>query len=282
MSTSTASKSTALQQLPGDLSLLKERLKATWMAGDYDYFSRFMEQSAVEFLDRLPIQPGQSFLDVACGSGQVALIAARRGFSVTGVDIASNSIAAARKRAVLEGLSVQFDEGDAEALPYIDNSFDVSASMWGAMFAPRPELVVSELLRVTKPGGVIAMANWNADGFIGKMFKVISKFIAPPGMPSPLLWGDEETVRKRFASNAADLRLTRVLYTFQYPFSPAEVVELFRQYYGPTKRGFDSLKETDQQKLRHELVELWASHNRASGNATQVDSEYLEVVARLS
>src|SRR5581483_10242311 len=124
MSTSTASKSTALQQLPGDLSLLKERLKATWMAGDYDYFSRFMEQSAVEFLDRLPIQPGQSFLDVACGSGQVALIAARRGFSVTGVDIASNSIAAARKRAVLEGLSVQFDEGDAEALPYIDNSFD--------------------------------------------------------------------------------------------------------------------------------------------------------------
>ena len=175
-----------------DIGALKQRLKATWEAGDYDYFSRYMEQSAVEFLDRLRIPAGSSLLDVACGSGQLALVAARRGLKVTGVDIASNSIQAARGRAKFEGLTTTLDEGDAEALPYADGSFDVTATIFGAMFAPRPELVVSELVRVTKPGGTIAMANWTAEGFIGKMFKVIAKFIAPPGMPSPVLWGDEE------------------------------------------------------------------------------------------
>jgi SAM-dependent methyltransferase len=280
MTTSTATKTGGPQPGSEELNILKERLKATWMAGDYDYFSRFIEQSAVEFLDRLPIRPGQSLLDVACGSGQLALIAARRGLNVTGVDIASNSIQAARKRAVLDRLSVQFDEGDAEALPYLDSSFDVTATIFGAMFAPRPELVASELLRVTRSGGVIAMGNWNAGGFIGKMFKVISKFIAPPGMPSPLLWGDEQTVRNRFGSGVADLRLTKVIYTFQYPFAPAQVVELFRQYYGPAKRGFDSLSEDDQRRLRRELESFWSAENQATDGTTRVDSEYLEVVAR--
>ncbi len=281
MTPSTAKTATAPQAIVSEeLNLLKERLKTTWMAGDYDHFSRYMEQSAVEFLDRLPTRPGQSLLDVACGSGQLALVAARRGLSVTGVDIATNSIQAARGRALQEGLSVQFDEGDAEALPYLEESFDVTATIFGAMFAPRPELVAAELVRVTRPGGIIAMANWNAEGFIGKMFKVISKFISPPGMPSPVLWGDEETVRKRFASGIADLRLTRVIYTFDYPFPPADVVELFRTYYGPTKRGFDSLVESRRHLLRQELETLWSSHNKATDGTTRVDSEYLEVVAR--
>ena len=122
-----------------DIDALKTRLRATWMDGNYDYFSRFMQSSAAEFLDRLDVRPGATLLDVACGSGQLALIAARRGVRVTGVDIATNSIVAARGRATSEGLDVRFDEGDAEALPYPDGSFDVVASIYGAMFAPRPD-----------------------------------------------------------------------------------------------------------------------------------------------
>src|SRR5262245_61215464 len=183
-----------------DMDALKSRLKATWMDGNYDVFSRLMETSAVEFLDRLQIAPGLAVLDVACGSGQLALIAARRGAKVTGVDIAANSIQAARARAATEALDARFDEGDAEALPYPDAAFDVVATIFGAMFAPRPELVAAELARVCRRGGTIAMANWTKEGFIGQMFKTIARFIAPPGMPSPVLWGDEAVVRERFGS----------------------------------------------------------------------------------
>jgi SAM-dependent methyltransferase len=262
-----------------EIDALKTRLKATWMDGNYDHFSRFMESSAVEFLDRLGIQAGASLLDVACGSGQLGLIAARRGARVTGVDIATNSILAARGRAASEGLEARFDEGDAEALPYADASFDVVASIYGAMFAPRPERVAAELLRVCRPGGRIAMGNWTSEGFIGKMFKTIARFIAPPGMPSPVLWGDESVVRERFGAGVSDLKLTRIHYRFDYPFTPAAVVEFFRENYGPTTRAFATLGETDREALRRDLVDLWASHNLASEPArTLVDAEYLEVV----
>jgi SAM-dependent methyltransferase len=263
-----------------EIGKLKERLKATWMAGDYDYFSRFMEGSAVQFLDRLSVSPGLTFLDVACGSGQLALVAARRGLKVTGVDIARNSIESARGRAAFEDLDARFDEGDAEALPYPDASFDVTATIFGAMFAPQPERVAAELLRVTRPGGLIAMANWNAEGFVGKMFKVISKFIAPPGMPSPVLWGDEDVVRRRFGAGVRELRMSRVIYTFEYPFPPADVVEFFRKYYGPTNRGFASLGDKEQRQLRSELETLWSTHNTAVNGTTRVDSEYMEVHAQ--
>jgi SAM-dependent methyltransferase len=262
-----------------DIDTLKTRLKATWEDGNYDYFSRFMESSAVEFLDRLGISPGSSLLDVACGSGQLGLIAARRGLKVTGVDIAANSILAARGRAAAEGLDARFDEGDAEALPYQDASFDVVATIFGAMFAPRQELVAAELLRVCRGGGVIAMGNWTKEGFIGQMFKTFARFIAPPGMPSPVLWGDESVVRDRFGAGVSDLRLTRVKYRFDYPFSPAAVVEFFREYYGPTTRAFATLADADRSALRAELVDLWAGHNQSSEpERTIVDAEYLSVV----
>jgi len=263
-----------------DIDALKTKLKATWMDGNYDYFSRFMERSAVEFLDRLTIAPGAELLDVACGSGQLALIAARRGAVVTGIDIASNLIGAARGRAESEGLNVVFEEGDAEALPYADASFDVVATIYGAMFAPRPERVASELVRVCRPGGTIAMANWTKEGFIGQMFRAFARFIAPPGMPSPVLWGDEAIVRERFGSDVSNLRLTRVTFRFDYPFGPAEVVEFFRRNYGPTTRAFATLPETEQIALRGALVDLWTSHNTATEpGRTIVDAEYLDVVA---
>jgi SAM-dependent methyltransferase len=264
---------------PTDMDTLKTRLKATWMDGNYDYFSRFMESSAVEFLNRLDVKPGAALLDVACGSGQLGLIAARRGVKVTGVDIATNAILAARGRAAAEGLDAQFDEGDAEALPYADASFDVVATIFGAMFAPRPERVAAELLRVCRPGGRIAMANWTKEGFIGQMFKTFARFIAPPGMPAPVLWGDESVVRERFGAGVSDLRLTRVKYRFDYPFGPADVVEFFRQHYGPTTRAFGSLGDPEQTALRTELVDLWTSENQSGEPArTIVDAEYLEVV----
>jgi SAM-dependent methyltransferase len=266
-----------------DIKTLKTTLKATWMAGNYDYFSRFMETSAVEFLDRIEgrirVADGPRLLDVACGSGQVTLLAARRGARVTGVDIASNSIAAARGRARAEGLDARFDEGDAESLPYDDASFDAVVTLYGAMFAPRPELVAAELLRVCRPGGTIAMGNWNAAGFIGQMFKTFARFIAPTGMPSPVLWGEEDTVRARFGEAVADLQMTRVSYRFDYAFGPAAVVDHFREYYGPTNRAFATLGEADQQSLHAALVDLWSSRNLSTDpNRTIVDSEYLQVV----
>jgi len=266
--------------MTAEMETLKSRLKATWMAGNYDYFSRFMESSAVEFLDRLPLRAGDRLLDVACGSGQLALLAARKGARVTGIDIATNSIQAARGRASAEGLDASFEEGDAEDLPYADGSFDVVASIYGAMFAPRPERVAQELARVCRPGGTIAMANWTSQGFVGRLFQAIGRFVAAAGVPSPLLWGDESTARQRFGDRVRDLRLTRVEYRFDYPFSPAGVVEFFREYYGPASRAFAVLSDTDQAALRQGLVELWSGANQSRDpERTIVPAEYLEVVA---
>jgi len=262
-----------------EISGLKTRLKETWMSGDYDRFSRYMEQGARIFYEQLDIPAKCQMLDVACGSGQVALWAARDGVNVTGVDIAPNLVQRAQARARAEGLNALFMEGDAEALPFEDASFDVVISLIGAMFAPRPELVAHELLRVCSPGGMIAMGNWTREGFVGQMFKTIAKFIAPSGMPSPVLWGEEAVVRERLGPGVSDLSMTRRNYSFTYPFPPAEVVEFFRQFYGPTNRAFASLDEAASKSLREELEVLWSAHNRGGNELTVVSSEYLEVIA---
>jgi ubiquinone/menaquinone biosynthesis C-methylase UbiE len=268
----------AINVMSSDVETVKNRLKKIWMAGDYDRFSRHMETGAREFYERLQVAPGCRLLDVGCGSGQLALMAAKDGLDVTGVDIASNWVERARARAQAEGLQARFEEADAEALPFEDASFDVVASLIGAMFAPRPDLVAKELLRVCVPGGTIAMANWTPEGFIGQMFKAVSKFIAPSGMPSPVLWGDEATVRERLGKGLSDLSLVRRQYSFSYPFPPSEVVELFRLYYGPTNQAFASLDVDGQERLRQELEALWSSHNRAGRDCTTVFAEYLEVI----
>src|SRR6185437_12979227 len=159
------------------LDELKNRLRNTWMAGDYGRFSRYMERDAEAFYRRLPIKAGAQLLDVGCGAGQLSLIAARAGVRVTGCDIAANWLVQARRSAAAEGLTVVFEEGDAEALPYESATFDAVVSLIGAMFAPRPELVATELTRVCRPGGLIAMANWTGAGFVGQMLKTIAKYI---------------------------------------------------------------------------------------------------------
>lgn len=270
-----------MSSMKPEMENLKTRLKAMWMAGDFGQVAKIIETGAEEFIARLGLSPGDRVLDVACGSGNLSIPAARAGAIVTGVDIAPNLLEQGRARAEAEGLTIQFDEGDAEDLPYADDSFDVVVSMFGAMFAPRPELVAAELLRVCRPGGRIAMANWTPEGFIGQMFKVTGKHVPPPpAMPSPLKWGDEATVRERFGDGVNDLKLTRRMCEFRYSFSPAEVVEFFRSYYGPTQRAFASLDDNAQAALRKDLEQLWAENNQAADNtATFVDGEYLEVVA---
>src|ERR1700722_6306426 len=262
-----------------ELDALKTKLKATWMAGDYDRFSRYMEPGARVFYEQLDVPAGCSLLDVACGSGQLALCAARDGANVTGVDLAPDLVQRANARARAERLNARFLEGDAENLPFGDGAFDVVTSLVGAMFAPQPELVARELLRVCSPGGTIAIGNWTRDGFIGQMFNTFAKFIAPAGMPAPVLWGDETVVRQRLGHGVSDLTMTRRQYCFTYPFPPAEVVEFFRQYYGPTHCAFAALNEADAGKLRDELEALWSTHNRGGDQLTVVSSEYLQVIA---
>jgi SAM-dependent methyltransferase len=179
-------------------------------------------------------------------------------------------------------LDIEFCEGDAEALPYIDAEFDVVVTMFGAMFAPRPEVVAEELFRVTKPGGLVAMANWTPEGFIGKMFKVFKKHLPPPpaGIPSTMLWGHEPTVRERLAA-FGEVQLERRIAAMRYPFPPAGTVDFFRRYYGPTGRAFDSLGRDGQAALFHDLVALQSAHNSADvPGTTEARAEYLEVVAR--
>jgi SAM-dependent methyltransferase len=265
---------------PPEMEALKARLKATWMAGNYGHFATYLEPGALEFLARLAAVPGTRMLDVACGAGQLAIPAARAGVLATGVDIASNLIAEAQARAKAESLSARFDEGDAENLPYEDASFDLVVTLFGAMFAPQPDRVAAELLRVCRPGGRIAMGNWTPEGHVGQMFKIIGKHMPPsPLMVSPVKWGDDATVRERLQKGAASLVTTKRTYSMHYPFPPAAVVEFFRINYGPTNRAFAALDSAGQDALRHDLEQLWTDNNSAPNSVTQVEAEFLEVVA---
>jgi ubiquinone/menaquinone biosynthesis C-methylase UbiE len=262
---------------------LKERLKAIWMAGNYAMVAKHIELCAEEFISRLTLSPGDRVLDVACGNGNLAIAARRRGAIVTGVDIAANLLEQGRERAKAEGLEIQFDEGDAEQLPYGDGAFDVVVTMFGAMFAPRPKVVAAELLRVCRSGGRIAMANWTPQGFAGQMFKVNAKHVPPPpNVPSPVKWGEEETVSELLKDGVANLQMTRRMCQFKYPFAPAEVVEFFRTYFGPTQAAFAALDADGQAALRSDLEQLWSKYNQATDDTTQVESEYLEVIATRS
>ena len=263
-----------------DLAALKTRLKNVWSAGDFGQIARSYEAGAAEFIADLHIAPGLRVLDVACGTGNLAIPAARAGAAVTGVDIAPNLVEQARARAVAEGVRAQFDEGDAEELPYKEGSFDLVLSMFGAMFAPRPEKVAAELTRVCRPGGHIVMANWVPTGFIGRIFKATAAHVPPPaGMPSPVLWGDEAAVRDRLKHGTHDIHFKRRTMTFTFPFSPSEVVEYWREYYGPTQKAFAALDAKGQAALRRDLEALWSDHNQATDGTTRVESEYLRVTA---
>ncbi|MBV9241818.1 MAG: class I SAM-dependent methyltransferase, partial [Acidobacteria bacterium] len=252
-------------ELSPEMEALKGRMKATWMAGDFGVIAKQTEQPGQEFVSRLGIGRGMKVLDVACGTGNTALPEARLGADVIGVDIADNLVEQARQRAASEGLTANFQVGDAEDLQFEDNSFDAIVTMFGAMFAPRPEVVASEFKRVCKPGGLIAMANWTPQSFPGQMFKLSTKYIPPPpGITPPVMWGDEETVRQRFSEGISDLKMQHIKVMFHFDMPPAEVVELFKTYFGPTTVAFSKLDEAGQAALHQDMVELFTSHNLAT------------------
>ena len=261
---------------------IKAKQKAAWEAGNYASFCKFMEAGAIEILDGWNIAKNKTLLDVACGCGQTAIPAAKNGARVTGVDIAEPSINHARQRAREAGLDVRFDVGDAEDLPYADDSFEVVISLIGAMFAPRPERVASELARVLKPGGKLHMANWTAASMPGQMFKCVGRFVPPPpGLTPTVLWGDEATVKQRLSNDFTDITLTRRMYPqWYYPFDAAELVNLFRAHYGPVKKAFDQIDEEQRQELRSGLERIYRETSETTnGVLTITNGELLEIEA---
>jgi len=266
---------------PG-VAMIRSKIKATWEDGDYASFAKYMEPGAIEILDSWNIAPSQRLLDVGCGSGQTAIPAARRGIHVTAIDVASNLIAHARQRARAEGLTVRFDEGDAEDLSYPDASFDAVITLIGAMFAPRPDKVAAEFARVIRPGGKLYMANWTPNGMPAKMFKCLAGYVPPPpGFIPPSLWGDEDTVEQRLGEHFSDIRLTRKVYPqWHYRFTPAELVEFFGTHFGPVKQAFESVDEEARETLRQQLEQIYTNSSETSnGILTITAGEYLEVIA---
>ena len=265
-----------------DMSAIKSRMKAIWEDGDYAEFATYMQPGAIQILEDWRIPAQSHLLDVGCGSGQTAIPAALSGMHVTGIDIATNLINHAREIALLDDIDVIFDVGDAADLPYDNAQFDVVISLIGAMFAPQYQHVASELARVCKPGGRLHMANWTPDSFAGSMFKCVGKYTPPPaGVVSPALWGVEEIIKQRLGDDFTDFTLERKFYPlWKYPFGTSELVDYFRQHFGPVKRAFDSASAAQQSSLRAELEYIYAAHNIATDGTTEIKGEYLNVSAR--
>jgi SAM-dependent methyltransferase len=262
-----------------DLAAIKHRQQQTWATGDYARVGSTLVVMAEQLCEAMDLRPGQRVLDVATGNGNAALAAARRFCEVTGIDYVPALLARGRARAAAEGLDVAFADGDAEAIPFPDASFDVVLSTLGTMFSPDQERAAAELLRVCRPGGKIGLANWTPDGFIGQMFRVTGQYVAPPpGLKPPALWGTEERLRKLFGSGVASLRAERRFFAFRYR-SFDHWLAFFRTYYGPVHKAFQALDAERQEAYAADLRALVDRLNRADDGTIVVPSEYLEVVA---
>jgi ubiquinone/menaquinone biosynthesis C-methylase UbiE len=261
-----------------DLAAIKQRQQATWASGDYHMIGTQIQIVSELLIEALDVHSTERILDVATGSGNAALAAARRGCEVVGLDYVPALLERARRRAEAEGLDVEFVEGDAEALPFDDGSFDVVSSVFGAMFAPDQEQTARELARVCRPGGRIGLVAHTPDGFIGQLFKTNARHVTPPaGLRSPIQWGTEERLRELFGDAIAEIRVEKRHYTFR-DRSPEAFVEYWRRFYGPTLKSFEAVGEAGRGALQADLVELIARFNRADDGTMIVPNEYLEVV----
>ncbi len=265
---------------PGELDLnaLKARQHGAWSSGDYAIVGTTLQIVGEELCEALDIRAGQSVLDVAAGNGNATLAAARRWCQVVSTDYVPSLLERGRMRASADGLSVEFKEADAEALPFGDAAFDAVVSTFGVMFTPNQDRAASELLRVCKSGGKIGLANWTPEGFIGQIFKTLGKYLPPPaGARSPALWGTKARLDDMFGALARDIKITRRDFVFRYR-SPEHFLEIFKTYYGPVLKAFAALDGAKQDGLQRDVLALIATMNR-SGDATMVvPSEYLEVV----
>lgn len=262
-----------------DLGAIKQRQQATWASGDFSVVASRIVFPAERLCETADLQAGWRVLDVATGSGNAALAAARRGCDAVGADYVPALLERGRIRAAAEHLAVDFVEGDAENLPFPDASFDAVLSIYGVMFAPDHERAAGELLRVCRPGGRIALASWTPDGFIGETFRLFSRYLPPAAdLEPPVRWGEEPYLRSLMGQGAASLTSFRRSAIFRFR-SAEENVEFFRTHYGPTLRAFQTLGSEQQKSLHCELVALAHEFdtNRGTGPIA-ITASYLETV----
>jgi len=263
-----------------DLKVVTQVQQQIWSKGDFAMVANLVYYPSEHLAEALDLVPGERVLDVASGSGNAALAAARRTWgNVVSSDYVPALLERGRERAAAERLEIEFVEADAQDLPFEDASFDVAMSIYGAMFAPDQQKTADELLRVVKPGGRIGMGNWCPDGAVGAMFQTIAKHAPPPpGIESPLLWGTEDRLRELFGDGIADLRIERR--PSRQPFRSADhYIEFFRQYFGPTQMAYERVGPEGEGALTEDLRALLKAANTAGDRAMVLEADYLEVIA---
>ena len=259
-----------------DFAAIKKRQQAAWSAGDYAVVGTTVQIVGERLCEAVDLRAGERVIDVAAGNGNATLAAARQFAEVTSTDYVDALLERGKERAAAERLLVTFRQADAEALPFADGSFDVALSTFGVMFAPNQEAAAAELARVVRKSGRIGLANWTPDGFIGQLFKIIGKHVAPPaGVKSPALWGTEGRLGELFSGH--QVNASKRIFSFRYK-SPSHWLEVFRTYYGPMNRAFAALDPAGQSALEAEIIGLLERMNRGGSGSLVVPSEYLEVV----
>lgn len=261
-----------------DLAAVKTRQQAAWSTGNYAIVGTTLQIVGEDLCEALDLRAGSRVLDVAAGNGNATLAAARRWCDVTSTDYVSSLLESGQARARAEGLVIEFQQADAENLPFPDASFDTVMSTFGVMFTPNQDKAASELARVCKPGGRIGLANWTPESFIGQVFKTIGKYIPPaPGVKSPALWGTKARLEELFGNTAQAIRTTDREFVFRYR-SPAHWIEVFRTYYGPMNKTFGALDADKQAAFTQDVLALMDKGNRSGDRTLVLPSEYLEVV----
>jgi len=260
-----------------DFGAIKARQQFAWSSGDYAIVGTTLQIVGETLCEAVDLRSNQRVLDVAAGNGNATLAAARRFADVVSTDYVGSLLERGRERAKAERLSATFQEADAEALPFADDSFDVVLSTFGVMFTPRQQQAASELIRVCRRGGKIGLANWTPESFIGELFKTIGKYVPPaPGLKSPALWGNEAHLASLFGSRAA-IAAERKTFVFRYK-SPAHWVETFRGYYGPVVKAFAAIDPPAREALAVELKALIDRFNVADDGTAVIPGEYLQAV----
>ena len=261
-----------------DFAAITDRQQATWSLGDFNALGIQNMPVAEALVAAVDPRPGQRVLDLACGSGNAALVAARRHCEVTGLDFVPALLERARQRATADGVTVQLVEADAQALPFADASFDVALSIFGIMFAPNQQRAADEMVRVVRPGGRIALASWVPDGRVAEFFRTVSEYAPPPpGVPPAMRWGTEEGLKELLGDRTTALSVKREVLT-QYFRSAEHMVDSFAKFFGPVIRAFAALDEADRTRLRTELVTMFTKQNVAKDGTLMVQYEYLQTV----
>ena len=260
------------------LDAIKARQRATWGAVDFGVIGTTLQIVGESLCEAVDLRAGSKVLDVAAGNGNCSLAAARRWCDVTSTDYVAAFLDGGRRRAEAEGLAIQFQEADAEALPFPDGAFDAVLSSFGVMFAPNHVQAASELVRVCRPGGRIGLANWTPRGFVGRLLGVVGRYVPPPpGVAPPTRWGLEEHLDRLFFASASNIHSTARDFVFRYR-SAEHWINVFRTWYGPVHKAFAALAAESQICLEQDLDHLIEEFNCSRDSTVVIPAEYLEIV----